>query len=429
MSKFMPFGQALAVAQSLGLASQKEWQVWCKEGRRPPNVPSNPNKTYKDGGWQGWGHWLGTGNVQLCVAKQFLPFVEALAVARSLGLPSSTEWKVWCKEGMCPPDVPRRPDLAYKGGGWQGWVHWVGSSGIEKASRFAPFDQALAFAQALGLANQKEFKAWCKEGRRPPNVPADPRKIYKDGGWQGWGHWLGTGNDKTVTEPFLPFDDALAVARSLGLPSSTEWKVWCTEGMCPPNVPRRPDLAYKDGGWQGWAHWLSSGNITKPSKFAPFGQALAFAQSLGLANTKEWKAWCKEGRRPPNVPADPAKTYKDGGWQGWGHWLGTGNQPTKAKEQPFLPFGEALRVARSLRLVSSTEWKAWCRSGARPANVPAAPDQAYAHDGWVGWVHWLDHADLDPASAPAPTRTPKKRAATAGAAGTAGKSSGKRRRR
>ena len=58
----LPFGEALAVARSLGLASRTEREAWRKEGRRPPNAPSTPEKIYKDGGWQGWGHWCGTGN-------------------------------------------------------------------------------------------------------------------------------------------------------------------------------------------------------------------------------------------------------------------------------------------------------------------------------------------------------------------------------
>ena len=62
MCKFLPHAEALAVAQSLQLASRTEWVAWCKNGMRPPNVPSNPNRTYKHDGWQGWGHWLGTGN-------------------------------------------------------------------------------------------------------------------------------------------------------------------------------------------------------------------------------------------------------------------------------------------------------------------------------------------------------------------------------
>ena len=99
----------------------------------------------------------------------------------------------------------------------------------------------------------------------------------------------------------------------------------------------------------------------------------------------EWRAWCRDGHRPPNVPADPPRTYKHAGWQGWGHWLGTGNQHTKE----FLPFGEALAVARSHGLASRSEWQAWCKAGCRPANVPARPDQTYEDAGWQGYGHWL----------------------------------------
>ena len=131
--------------------------------------------------------------------------------------------------------------------------------------------------------------------------------------------------------------------------------------------------------------------------------------------------------RPRNMPSNPDKIYKDAGWQGWGHWLGTGNQNDQKKE--FLPFDNALRVARSLRLISRKEWQAWCRSGSRPANVPAAPDQAYVHDGWMGWMHWLYHANLDAAASPpaTPQRT-RKRGAASTRKGVVGSRAGKRRR-
>ena len=69
MSKFLPYAEALAVAQSLRLANRKEWHAWGKEGLRPANVPAAPDQTYKHDGWEGWGHWLGTGNAH---AKQFV---------------------------------------------------------------------------------------------------------------------------------------------------------------------------------------------------------------------------------------------------------------------------------------------------------------------------------------------------------------------
>ena len=68
--------------------------------------------------------------------------------------------------------------------------------------------------------------------------------------------------------------------------------------------------------------------------------------------------------------------------EGWRHWLGTGSQRPRATK--FLEFDEALRAARALRLNTSIEWRAWCRTGARPANVPANPDRFYVHTGWLG---------------------------------------------
>ena len=223
------------------------------------------------------------------------------------------------------------------------------------------------------------------------------------------------------------------MARSLNLASVFEWRERCKEGMCPPNVPSNPDKTYKDAGWQGWGHWLGTGNqstLAKKQQFLPFDQGLLVARSLRLVSQKEWKLWCRSGSRPANVPAAPDKAYVHGGWQRWGHWLGTGNTQLGVTKD-FLPFDEALRVARCLRLNSQQEWTLWCRSGARPANVPSRPDKVYVHDGWMAWTHWLYHANLDTAAAPpeVPQPTRKRGAASGSNTGTAGSRAGKRRRR
>ena len=59
-------------------------------------------------------------------------------------------------------------------------------------------------------------------------MPSAPDKVYEDGGWQGWGHWLGTGNQAGGAKAFLPFGEALTCVQSLGLASQNEWWVWCT---------------------------------------------------------------------------------------------------------------------------------------------------------------------------------------------------------
>ena len=58
-----------------------------------------------------------------------------------------------------------------------------------------------------------------------------------------------------TTSKFLPLDEALSAAQSLGLANRAEWTVWSKAGRRPPNVPAAPPKAHKDGGGggTGWA--------------------------------------------------------------------------------------------------------------------------------------------------------------------------------
>jgi hypothetical protein len=58
------FNEARAFVRSLGLKNQSEWFKYCKgllssKGTLPKDIPSNPNRVYKDHGWIGIGDWLG----------------------------------------------------------------------------------------------------------------------------------------------------------------------------------------------------------------------------------------------------------------------------------------------------------------------------------------------------------------------------------
>ena len=424
----MPFADALTLAHTLRLVSSRGWGLWWKNKMHPASLPSRPDRAYKDRGWEGWGHWLGTGNTAGGKqATHFLPFAEALVVARSLRLPRMREWQAWSKEGLRPANVPSMPNRVYKDHGWQGWGHWLGSSN-HKTKVFLPFQEAQDVARSLRLSSASEWRAWSKSGVRPANVPACPDCVYKDHGWQGWGHWLGSNNTVGGQQAthFLPFVEALVVARSLRLPGRREWNVWSKEGLRPANVPSAPHTVYKDHGWQGWGHWLGTGNQGNPTVlFLPFAKALVVAHFLRLPGRMEWNVWSKEGLRPSNVPSHPDRVYKDHGWQGWGHWLGSSNQATKL----FLPFNEALVVARSLRLPGRIEWQVWSKEGLRPANVPSNPNVVYKDHGWQGWGHWLQHARPGPEAAATPDELFSSGVQTKRAPAPAAGSPGKRRRR
>ena len=70
----------------------------------------------------------------------------------------------------------------------------------------------------------------------------------------------GAGADPAGSTEFLPFGEARAFVRALGLEGRAEWLAWCRCRTRPSNVPVRPQDVYKHGGWQDMAHWLSAGS-------------------------------------------------------------------------------------------------------------------------------------------------------------------------
>ena len=55
----------------------------------------------------------------------------------------------------------------------------------------------------------------------------------------------------------------------------------------------------------------------------------------------------------------------------------------------FRSFAAARAFARGLGLTSMRAWQAWCKGGARPADIPSSPNQVYKGKGWAGYGDWL----------------------------------------
>lgn len=136
LRQFRSFPKARAFVRSLKLKSNGEWQVFCKgempsKGRLPFDMPSNPQQTYADRGWKGWGDWLGTGTVATRF-RQYRPFPKARAFARGLKLKSEGDWRAFCKgempsKGKLPFDIPANPYRTYADK-WKGMGDWLGTT-------------------------------------------------------------------------------------------------------------------------------------------------------------------------------------------------------------------------------------------------------------------------------------------------------------
>ena len=382
---------------------------------RPPSIPATPDRIYKDDGWCNWRHWLGTSTLPVGhgltndLGSSVSPQCKGVAGTNDLG--SSVSSQCNGVAGTNPNATPlllagcatntstttthnnslsttTTAGSVRARDGPQVNMATTASTTRVRHDRYRRFDDAVVYIRSLNLKTKLEWAEWCKSDERPANIPSTPARTYKHDGWQGMGHWLGTGILAGGKLVFLPFKKALLYARTLKLKSQKEWKDWAKTGVRPANMPSHPDITYKLDGWQGYGHWLGTGNVrcvAKASQFLPFEQALLFARSLKLKNQNEWQLWRKSGDRPANIPTKPCATYIHDGWQGYGHWLGTF---TVAKQKrKYLPFEKALLYVRSLKFPSRLQWEIWSKSGARPDNIPSTPGRNYKRTGWQGCVH------------------------------------------
>lgn len=387
-NNWRPFEEARDFAHGLGLKNKTEWITWAKNDACPKDIPIYPDSCYKTNGWISWGDWLGTGRI----ANQnmiYRPFEESRSFVRSLGLKKYDDWKVWAKSKECPDDIPAYPNSVYKNKGWVSWSDWLETGYIANQKRiYRPFKEAREFVRSLSLTNSDAWFVWSKSQARPEDIPATPHMVYKNKGWVSIGDWLGTGNIATKDRIYRPFQEARGFVRSLGLKNQGDWNTWAKSDLRPDDIPSNSANFYKDKGWVSWGDWLGTDYIANQERsYRSFEEARAFVRDLGLKTQFEWQVWSKSSVRPDNIPAGPATVYKDNGWVGWGDWLGTNRIANQDKI--FRPFEEARAFARSLGLQSQAEWRAWAKSSARPADIPAFPQTACQGQGWAGWGDWL----------------------------------------
>jgi hypothetical protein len=334
-------------------------------------------------------------------SPRWRPFVEARAFAHRLALTSQTEWYALVAgrlpaKGTLPADIPRYPATRYAKAGWTSWGDFLGTGNPARHQMtYRPFRQARAFARSLGLTSVREWRAACRarSGNRrvlPPDIPSLPERVYAGRGWVSYGDWLGTGNVHPSKYQYQSYEEACAFVRALGIRTGPEWQAYCRGelgglGPRPLDIPSNPQRAYRGRGWVSWGHFFGTNAVAfSQRKFRSFAAARAYVRVQRLRNSQAWRAWCAAGRRPPDIPANPATIYRERGWVSWGDFLGTGRiHPSRVRRRSFA----AMRAsARLLGLHTRSEYRAAWRDGRIPKDIPLEIER---HPAWKGWVDFL----------------------------------------
>ncbi len=189
---------------------------------------------------------------------------------------------------------------------------------------YKDFKKAREFVRSIRINRVSEWKAYCRSGRKPQDIPRCPEVVYCNSGWAGYGDWLGTGRIASFNRKYCSYEDAREHVSRLGLKGFMGWQDYCKSGKKPANIPARPERTYKDRGWINWKDWLGSTSSYSYTRYhLRFKEAREYARGTGIKKTQEWYAFCKSGAKNPYVPSNPHKAYSNSGWAGMKDWLGT----------------------------------------------------------------------------------------------------------
>ena len=385
--EFWPFERARKYSRGLALNSVAEWTAYVKSDARHPKLPWSPSSYYKNSGWVSMGDWLGNGNIAPKDIT-FRPFDEAREFVRSLGLTGQPKWVEYTKSKDFPKDIPKAPHAKYQMQGWNGYSDWLGNNRLGTNEKYWDYNTARNYVRKLKLKNSQEWLDYSKSPNKPRLLPASPENVYKGKGWIGYADFIGRRNIAKGYKTFLPFKEARAFVRKLNLSNNSEWRAYTKSIEFPDFIPAVPENTYKAKGWNGYGDWLGSGYIANRDRvYKSFESARIFAQTLKLRNATEWRAKIHSGEMPDDVPATPDRIYRDSGWKGWGDFLGTGNKAPGT--QKWRKFSEARKFSRSLKLQNEREWRKFAKSENRPSDIPYSPDKVYKERGWINFQDFL----------------------------------------
>ena len=312
----------------------------------------------------------------------WLPFEELREYVRGLGIRTFIQYGEYCTSGNKPNFIPSIPYRVYP----NDWLSWGDFLGTKPGwiGEYKPFVEARDYVWSLGIKSQDEWQEYSKSGKRPFDIPANPKSVYGNE-FISLFDWLGT---KKGWVGYITYNELVEHIKPLNIKSCGEWNNYWKTNTKPNNIPGYPQNTYKE--WVSWSRFLGT---KEKVPYISYKESHNLILKLKLKSIKEWNVWSKTNR-PDNVPSNPNLTYKNNGWESWGVFLGTGVVADKNKV--FLPYKKAKNIIHLVGLKNVIEWRKYSSSSKKPSNIPAGPKDYYDKTNeWVSWSDWLGNCGVD----------------------------------
>ncbi len=279
------YNKAKKMLKELKVTSSWEFKKLKEQHILPSCIPTQPERTYKDKGWKGWGDFSGTNRAENWQDKKnFKNYKQAKKWARASPINSLTEYR----KVELPNDIPRNPWTFYKKE-WEGYKKY-----LNPKPKYMPFLQAKQLMKELEIYNPTQYDE--EVDKKKHKLPYSPHKSYKDKGWKGWGDFL--------PNKFISYEAVKEYVKKSGIPTVQIFREVAQKGLLPDCIPRVPDSYFRiRKEWKGADDFVS---WEKP--FDSFKEAKIQVQRLGIKTKKRYMQLVKQNLLP-RLPKSPDVVY------------------------------------------------------------------------------------------------------------------------
>ena len=362
-----PFKEARTFVRNLGLENNVAWHKYSKSGKRPADIPGNPNKIYKDDGWIGSPDWLGNGNIDYSKVL-WASYETAREYAIKNNVITKADWVKLTSLSKFPVNIPKVIEQYYIGNGWIDWFHFTGRG----KKNYVSYEDARILVKDLKIKTEAAWRKLPRDSDIFDKVSPAPANFYKDKGWVSWTHFFF--KDRV---DFLEYEEARLKSRGMECKSVTEWKA-ATKDM--PEFPSYPARVYAAYGFD-WSDFLATPIQQKQKRiYMTFNECRKLMVTKGIRTKKQFDEIKNE--LAFNIPRAPHHTYRDKGFKNFPHFFGQ-------RDTDFLKFVEARARVRRLEFKSVKEYQEASSARDLPDRLPSNPSSYYKGKGWINWTDFL----------------------------------------
>jgi very-short-patch-repair endonuclease len=251
---------------------------------------------------------------------------------------------------------------------------------LDKKNKYLDFVTARCYIRKFNFKNRDEFRKHLKINL-VSNIPSNPNYFYKNE-WISMSDWLGKKLKSNKNLKKLNYIDSVKKVKNIitnDINTKSKWIKFYEKNIIYFNdVPKNPNIVYKNTGWVSWSDWFGFKSKSDSSKIN-LDELLSIIKENNIDTREKYYKITKI----LYIPTNPLSKFN------LNKWSDILLPKIKKADKKFLNYDDAKKIINKFNIRSQSEWYKLCKLGKIPKNIPKTPNKLY--NDWVSWNEWLGH--------------------------------------